>query len=130
LGNVSACVDILTSTGRYAEAVLLSKTYQPSLTAGLVQRWKAELVKNGHERIAKSIASPDGNLDLFPGWTDDLEKEHASQNGSLAEGTNFIKFHLIVVEEIFGGMSLIDVQDGVSGIGEGINGTGNLKIYY
>jgi hypothetical protein len=32
------------------------------------------------------------------------------------------------VEEIFGGMSLIDVQDGVSGIGEGINGTGNLKI--
>jgi hypothetical protein len=27
-----------------------------------------------------------------------------------------------------GGMSLIDVQDGVSGIGEGINGTGNLKI--
>jgi len=125
---VSACVDILTSTGRYAEAVLLSKTYQPSLTAGLVQRWKAELVKNGHERFAKSIASPDGNLDLFPGWTDDLEKEHASQNGSLAEGKKFIKFHLIVVEEKIGGMSLIDVQDGVSGIGEGINGTGNLKI--
>ena len=87
LGDVNACVDILTSTGRYAEAVLLSKTYKPSLTAGLVKRWKAELAKNGHERIAKSIASPDGNLDLFPGWTDDLEKEHASQNGSLVEGT-------------------------------------------
>jgi hypothetical protein len=86
------------------------------------------LAKNGHERIAKSIASPDGNLDLFPGWTDDLEKEHASQTGSLAEGTKFIKFHLIVVEEKIGGMSLIDVQDGVSGTGEGINGTGNLKI--
>ena len=104
---------------------MLSKTYQPSLTAGLVQRWKAELVKNGHERIAKSIASPDGNLDLFPGWTDNLQKEHASQNGSLAEGTKFIRFHLIVVEEKIG---RIDVQDGVSGIGEGINGTGNLKI--
>ena len=79
LGNVSACVDILTSTGRYAEAVLLSKTYQPSLTAGLVQRWKAELVKNGHERIAKSIASPDGNLDLFPRWTDDLDSRPSHQ---------------------------------------------------
>jgi len=86
LGNISTCVDILTSTGRYAEAVLLSKTYKPSLTAGLVQRWKAELVNNGKERIAKSIASPDGNLNLFPGWTDDLEKEHSSQNGNLAEG--------------------------------------------
>ena len=96
---------------------MLSKTYQPSLTAGLVQRWKAELVKNGHERI--------GNLDLFPGWTDNLQKEHASQNGSLAEGTKFIRFHLIVVEEKIG---RIDVQDGVSGIGERINGTGNLKI--
>lgn len=79
-------MDILTSTGRYAEAVLLSKTYKPSLTAGLVQRWKAELVKNGKERIAKTIASPDGNLDLFEGWTDDLEKEHSMQNGNLVEG--------------------------------------------
>jgi len=86
LGNVNACVDILTSTGRYAEAVLFSKTYKPSLTADLVQRWKAELVRNGHERIAKSIASPDGNLDLFPGWSDDLAKEHVSQNGTLEKG--------------------------------------------
>jgi coatomer subunit beta' len=73
LGNVGACVDILVSTGRIAEAVLFSRTYQPSLTAGLVEKWKLDLVKAGKETIAKSIASPDGNLDLFPGWVEALE---------------------------------------------------------
>jgi coatomer subunit beta' len=86
LGNIAACIEILVSTGRYAEAVLLSKTYKPSLTAGLVELWKGELQKVGKEKIGKSIASPDGNLDLFPGWTEDLERERASQNGSLVEG--------------------------------------------
>lgn len=79
-------MDILLSTGRFAEAVLFSKTYKPSLTAGLVERWKAELQKNGKEKIAKSIASPDGNLDLFPGWTEYLDQEHTLQNGNLLEG--------------------------------------------
>lgn len=87
LGNISACIDILTSTGRYSEAVLFSKTYKPSLTAGLVEQWKSELVRNGKEKIAKSIASPDGNLELFPQWPEYLQaEEHASQNGNVAEG--------------------------------------------
>lgn len=86
LGNISSCIEILVSTERYAEAVIFSKTYKPSLTAGLVEQWKRELGKTGKEKIAKSIASPDGNLDLFPGWTECLEMEHASQNGSLVEG--------------------------------------------
>jgi len=86
LGDIPACIDILVSTGRYAEAVLFSKTYKPSLTAGLVERWKDELKKAGKEKIAKTIASPDGNLNLFPGWTESLEREHEGQNGSLVEG--------------------------------------------
>ena len=87
LGNIPGCIDILVSTGRYPEAVLFSKTYKPSLTAGLVEQWKRELKKAGKEKIAKSIASPDGNLDLFPGWTQSLETEREGQNGSLGEGT-------------------------------------------
>ena len=87
LGNLSKCIDILTSTGRYSEAVLFSKTYKPSLTAELVKQWKAELVKNGKEKIAKSIASPDGNLELFPQWPEYLHaEEHALHNGNVAEG--------------------------------------------
>jgi coatomer subunit beta' len=82
LGNTSSCIDILVSTGRYPEAVLFSKTYKPSLTAGLVERWKTELSKKGKEKIAKRIASPDGNLDLFPGWTELLELERGGdENG-------------------------------------------------
>jgi len=73
LGNVGACVDILIATGRIAEAVLFSRTYQPSLTPGLVENWKLDLVKMGKETIANSIASPDGNLDLFPGWVQALD---------------------------------------------------------
>lgn len=81
LGDLPGCIDTLVSTGRYPEAVLFSKTYKPSLTAGLVEQWKADLEKKGKEKLAKSIASPDGNLDLFPGWTENLEKDRASQNG-------------------------------------------------
>jgi hypothetical protein len=51
-----------------------------------VEQWKADLQKKGKEKIAKTIASPDGNLDLFPGWTEHLEQERATRNGSLAEG--------------------------------------------
>jgi coatomer subunit beta' len=86
LGDIPACIDILVSTGRYAEAALFSKTYKPSLTAGLVEQWKDELKKAGKEKIARSIASPDGNLNLFPSWTESLEKEHGGQNGSVVEG--------------------------------------------
>ena len=86
LGDIPACIGILVSTGRYSEAVLFSRTYKPSLTAGLVEQWKDELRKTGKEKIAKSIASPDGDLNLFPGWTESLDREHTGQNGSLVEG--------------------------------------------
>jgi len=64
-------------SGRCAEALLFSRTYKPSLTAGVVEKLKGELVKNGKERVANTIASPDGNLDLFPDWTDYLEAERS-----------------------------------------------------
>jgi coatomer subunit beta' len=85
LGELEKCIDILVSTRRLPEAVLFAKTYKPSLTAGLVELWKTELVEGGKEKIANSIASPDGNLELFTGWTDMLEAER-SHNGSLADG--------------------------------------------
>jgi coatomer subunit beta' len=90
LGNIDACVDLLVSTGRTPEAVLFSRTYKPSLTAGLVEKWKTDLNKNGKEKLAKSIASPDGNLDLFPEWADSLEKERGLGNDDLAEGMQLL----------------------------------------
>lgn len=88
LGDLDKCIQVLLATNRFPEAVLFSRTYKPSLTAGLVERWRDELGKSGREKIAKTIASPDGNLDLFPGWTDSLEAERSSeQNGGITQGT-------------------------------------------
>ena len=91
LGNIPACLDLLKTTGRIPEAVLLSRTYKPSLAAGLVNEWKANLIKNEKDKLAKCIASPDGNLDLFPEWTHDLEKERSAENDDLLEGRQPLK---------------------------------------
>lgn len=81
LGDVQGCVEILTKTGRHAEAVLFSQTYKPSLTAGLVGEWKESLEKNKKGRVAKSLAVPGEDEELFPEWDEylRLEKEGPAQ---------------------------------------------------
>jgi coatomer subunit beta' len=97
LGQLEKCIDILVSTSRYSEAVIFSKTYKPSFTARLVNLWKAELVNNGKEKIAKTIASPDGNLELFTGWTDGLEIENTNSGAETNEGkASFL--HVVICE--------------------------------
>lgn len=82
LGDVEGCVEILTKTGRLAEAVLFSQTYKPSLTLDVVKQWKESLEKNKKGRVAKVIAvpGPEGDEDLFPEWDEwlSLEKEGPS----------------------------------------------------
>lgn len=79
LGDVGGCVEILTKTGRLAEAVLFSQTYKPSLTVDVVKQWKESLEKNKKGRVAKVLAIPgsEGDEDLFPEWDEwlRLEKE-------------------------------------------------------
>ena len=77
LGDTAGCVDILTKTNRLAEAVLFSQTYQPSLTVDAVKTWKDSLEKNKRGRVAKMIAVPAEDEDLFPEWDEwlRLEKE-------------------------------------------------------
>ncbi|KAF5530069.1 Coatomer subunit beta [Fusarium napiforme] len=77
LGNIEACTKILTETGRLAEAVLFSQTYQPSLTVPVVHEWKDNLEKNKKGRVAKLIGVPGEDDELFPEWDEwlKLEKE-------------------------------------------------------
>ncbi|RKL13081.1 Coatomer subunit beta' [Fusarium oxysporum] len=77
LGNIEACTKILTETGRLAEAVLFSQTYQPSLTVPVVHEWKENLEKNKKARVAKLIGVPGEDDELFPEWDEwlKLEKE-------------------------------------------------------
>lgn len=75
LGDVPGCIDVLVGTGRLAEAVLFSQTYQPSLTAGLVAQWKESLEKSKKGRVAKALGVPGEDDELFPEWDEWLKLE-------------------------------------------------------
>lgn len=81
LGDVAACVDILTATGRFAEAVLFSQTYKPSLTNGVVSQWKESLEKSKKGRVARMLGTPGEDAELFPEWDEWLKLE--AEGGSV-----------------------------------------------
>lgn len=83
LGDVEGCTEILTKTGRHAEAVLFSQTYKPSLTAPVVGEWKESLEKSKKGRVAKLIGVPGEDDDLFPEWDAWLKLEN--EGGKAAE---------------------------------------------
>lgn len=80
LADVEGCIELLTKTGRVAEAVLFSQTYKPSVTPQTVSLWKESLDKEKKGRVAKTIGVPDEDEDLFPEWEEylRLEKEGGS----------------------------------------------------
>lgn len=85
LGDVAGCVEILTKTGRLAEAVLFSQTYKPSLTAEVVKEWKESLDKGKKGRVSKMIGAPVEDEELFPEWDEWLRLE--KEGGIAAEVT-------------------------------------------
>lgn len=64
-GDVDACVNLLQQGNRSAEASLLALTYGGDVVNS-VQKWKEELTKSGHTKIAALISSPDTEPDAFP----------------------------------------------------------------
>jgi coatomer subunit beta' len=88
LADVEGCIDLLTKTGRTAEAVLFSQTYKPSLTVKTVGLWKQSLEKEKKGRVAKTVGVPGEDDELFPEWEEYLKLESE------------------------GGVSLIDVNGG------------------
>lgn len=77
LGDVEGCVEILTKTNRLAEAALFAQTYKPSLAPGVVAAWKESLEKVKKARIARIIAAPGEDEELFPEWEEWLKIEKA-----------------------------------------------------
>jgi coatomer subunit beta' len=75
LADAEACIDLLTKTGRTAEAVLFSQTYKPSVTPKTVKLWKESLEKEKKTRVAKMIAVPGEDVDMFPEWDEYLRLE-------------------------------------------------------
>jgi len=76
IGDVEACVNLLTKTGRTPEAALLAKTYKPSLAQAVTKKWKTALGEK-NKKVADMVAVPGEDEDLFPGWDEylALEKE-------------------------------------------------------
>ncbi|KAI0478425.1 coatomer WD associated region-domain-containing protein [Xylariaceae sp. FL0804] len=88
LGDTQGCVDILTRTNRLAEAVLFSQTYKPSATGAAVAGWRDSLEKSKKGRVAKMIAVPAEDEDLFPEWDEwlRLEKDGGAVDGATNGG--------------------------------------------
>jgi coatomer subunit beta' len=83
LGDIDRCVEILTKTGRHAEAVLFAQTYKPSASGPIVANWKESLEKNKKARVAKLIGVPGEDEELFPEWDEWLKLE--TEGGSAVE---------------------------------------------
>ena len=87
VGDVQGCIDLLVKTHRLSEAVLLSQTYQPSTTAGLVKQWKEGLEKENKGKVARLLGCPPheggGDEDMFPEWDEYLRLE--KQGGTVED---------------------------------------------
>ena len=80
LGDVDGCIDALVKTGRLTEAAFFAQTYKPSAAPAVVGEWKQSLDKAKKGRVAKMIAVPGEDDELFPAWDEwlQLEKEGGS----------------------------------------------------
>ena len=77
LGSVQPLLDLLVQTDRIPEAAFLARTYAPSQASTVVSKWKEALIKEGKGKIAKSIADPEVDGDMFEeGWQSVLAREN------------------------------------------------------
>lgn len=83
LADIDGCIDLLTRTGRSAEAVLFAQTYKPSVAAKTVGVWKKALEDEKKGRVAKTVGVPGENDELFPEWEEYLRLE--SEGGTLVD---------------------------------------------
>lgn len=58
LADLDKCIEILTTSGRHAEAAMFAKTYCPSKVSELTRTWKEDLVRNHFAVTAEKIANP------------------------------------------------------------------------
>ena len=88
LSDIQGCIDLLSNTGRTAEAVLFSQTYKPSSTVKTVGLWKESLEKDKKGRVAKVIGVPGEDEELFPEWEEYLKLEEEGTAALIDVDTN------------------------------------------
>ncbi|OBT54865.1 hypothetical protein VE04_03765 [Pseudogymnoascus sp. 24MN13] len=87
LGDVPACIALLSSTGRAAEAALFAQTYAPSAAPKAVEEWKRELEAGKKGRVAKILGVPgaEGDEELFPEWDEWIRLEEEGGVATVTE---------------------------------------------
>ncbi|KAG4414403.1 hypothetical protein IFR04_012466 [Cadophora malorum] len=100
LADVEGCINLLTKTGREAEAVLFAQTYKPSLAPKTVGLWKESLENAKKGRVAKTVGVPGEDDELFPEWDEYLRLE--------TEGVSLID---VDTEEVNGEASDPDAEE-------------------
>lgn len=101
LADIEGCIDLLTKTGRTAEAVLFAQTYKPSIAPKTVALWKESLEKEKKGRVAKTVGVPGEDEELFPEWDEYLRLE--------SEGVSLIDVN--GAEEVNGEASEPDAEE-------------------
>lgn len=67
LGKVDECLELLSKSGRIAEAAFMARTYAPSKIPDILHLWKKNLGQR-HRKIADSLADPTQFPNLFPDY--------------------------------------------------------------
>jgi coatomer subunit beta' len=108
LSDIDGCIDLLTKTGRAAEAVLFAQTYKPSKAPEVVGLWKKGLEAEKKGRVARIVGVPGegGDEDLFPEWDEWLRIE--ADGGVAVEDVDGITAE----EEEEDGMNTDEIVDG------------------
>lgn len=97
VGDLDACIELLLSTNRTAEAVLFAQTYKPSRAQGVVRAWKKSLEGGGKTKVARLLGMPpgaggekgdgeeatEGDEELFPEWDEYLRVEREGGAGNV-----------------------------------------------
>lgn len=86
LGDSASCINLLASTDRLPEAALMARSYNPSMSSGVVKKWKGELQAAGRAKVAAVIGSPDADRDLFPEVDDEGSGVLVENVDALADG--------------------------------------------
>ncbi|KAG5868665.1 hypothetical protein JTB14_009969 [Gonioctena quinquepunctata] len=81
VGDLTKCLDILISTGRFPEAAFFVRSYLPDRISEVVELWRAQ-VSLLNEKAGQSLADPKNYENLFPGLQEAIEAQKFLEQNS------------------------------------------------
>jgi len=95
LGRVDECLELLSKSGRIAEAAFMARTFAPSKIPDVLHQWKKSLGQR-HRKVADSLADPTQFPNLFPDF--ELVRTMPAFTDQRKE-TQFLGCFIVIVRE-------------------------------